>query len=258
MNTFGRLARLLALASLTISGYSFDFSALKPEGYVSDFARVVDPSVKVQLERYAAAIERSTGAQLAIVTVQTLEGEPIEDVANLLYRKWGIGSKKSNEGALLLLVTGDRKLRVEVGYGLEPIMPDGFSGSVLDAMRPPLREKHFSDALIQGTKVIGERIAQAKGVKIEEAPRTSRTRQKEGLPLPVIIIGVVFVLLLLGSGGGGGIGGFLLGGILGNLLGGGGRRGGGSGGGFGGYDGGGGFGGFGGGDSGGGGSSRDW
>ena len=257
MNTFRRLARLLALASLTISGYAFDFSALKPEGYVSDFAHVVDPGVKVQLERYAAAVERSTGAQLAIVTIQTLEGEPVEDVANLLYRKWGIGSKKSNEGALLLVVTGDRKIRLEVGYGLEPIMPDGFSGSVLDAMRPALKESHFSDALIQGTRIIGEKIAQAKGVKIESAPRTSRPREKEGLPLPIIIIGVVFVLILLASGGGGGMGGFLLGSILGNLLGGGGRRGG-SGGGFGGYDGGGGFGGFGGGDSGGGGSSRDW
>ena len=140
MTTFGRLARLLALASLTISGYSFDFSALKPEGYVSDFARVVDPSVKVQLERYAAAIERSTGVQLAIVTVQTLEGEPIEDVANLLYRKWGIGSKKSNEGALLLLVTGDRKLRLEVGYGLVR-MVDGCPPPRVTMGRPAVAEE---------------------------------------------------------------------------------------------------------------------
>ena len=257
MITFLKLARLLAFASLTISVYALDVSALKPEGYVSDFARVIDPGIKLQLERYAAAVERSTGAQLAIVTIQTIEGEPVEDVANLLYRQWGIGSKKTNEGALLLLVTGDRKLRLEVGYGLEPVMPDGFVGSVLDAMRPPLREGHFSDAVIQGTRTIGEKIAAAKGVKIEAAPRTSRPRQKEGLPLPVIIVGIIFLLLFLGSGGGGGMGGFLLGSILGNLLGGGGRRGG-PGGGFGGYDDSGGFGGFGGGDSGGGGSSRDW
>ena len=256
MTTFGRLARVFALTTLSTLAFSFDFSALKPEGYVSDFARVLDPNTKVQLERYCTAIEQSTGAQLAIVTVQTLEGEPVEDVANLLFRKWGIGSKKENEGALLLVAVKDRRVRLEVGYGLEPIMPDGFAGSVLDAMRPAFKEQNFSDALIQGTRIIGQRIAKAKGVAIQ-APRTSRPRpDSEGIPLPLIIIGVVFLLILLSSGGGGS--GFLIGNILGMMSGGGGgRRGGGDGGGFGGYDGGG-FGGFGGGDSGGGGASRDW
>lgn len=239
---------------LTTPASAYDFSALKPEGYVSDFARVLDPDTKARLERYCTAVEQSTGAQMAIVTVPTLEGEPVEDVANLLYRKWGIGSKKSNEGALLLLAVKDHRMRLEVGYGLEPIMPDGFAGSVLDAMRPALRDEHFSDAIILGAKTVGEKIAQAKGVAIQ-APRTSRPRTGNGIPIPLIVLGVVFLLILLSSGGGGG--GWLLYNILGMLGSGGGGRRGGDGGGFGGYDGGG-FGGFGGGDSGGGGASRDW
>ncbi|MBM3795045.1 MAG: TPM domain-containing protein [Acidobacteria bacterium] len=64
------------------------------------------------------------------------------DVANALYRAWGIGQKKSNEGALLLLARRERKSRLEIGHGLEPILPDGFSGSVLREMRPALRENH--------------------------------------------------------------------------------------------------------------------
>ena len=256
MTTFSRLLRAFVLATLSTLVFSFDFSALKPEGYISDFAHVIPPATKAQLERYCTAVEQATGAQMAIVTIDTLEGEPVEDVANLLFRKWGIGSKKENEGALLLLAVKDRRVRLEVGYGLEPILPDGFAGSVLDAMRPALREQNFSDAVIQGTRIIGERIAKQKGVTIQ-SPRTSRPmRDSEGIPLPLIIVGIVFIIILLSSGGGGS--GFLIGNILGMMSGGGGggRRGG-DGGGFGGYDGGG-FGGFGGGDSGGGGASRDW
>src|SRR5260221_269706 len=118
------------LASLGIA-FGVDWKALKPEGYVSDFARVVDAPSKQALEQYGARVEQATGVQMALVTLTTLEGEPIEDVANTIFRAWGVGHKGKNDGILMLLVIGDRRSRLEVGYELEQMLPDGLAGSIL-------------------------------------------------------------------------------------------------------------------------------
>lgn len=245
---------LLAAASLAAA----DFGALKPEGYVSDFARVVDVQSKAELERYCARLRETAGVEVALVTLETLEGEPIEDVANLLFRKWGVGAKGNNTGLLFLLVTRDRRSRLEVGYGLEEIIPDGYAGSVLREMRPLLREGRYGDAVVNAAHTVGSRIATWKGVTLDTGVRPRRARRQEpSVPWPLLIGGLGLLLLLIraGRGGRGGGGGFLSGLIVGNLLSGGHSRGGG---GFGGFDSGDSFGGFGGGDSGGGGASSDW
>jgi uncharacterized protein len=256
------LLRLLFVAlALVSAAWPVDFAALKPEGYVSDFARVVDPASRAQLERYCRGVQDSTGAQMALVTLDTLAGEPIEDVANSIYRRWGVGQKGQNEGVLLLVVVRDRRTRLEVGYGLEPILPDGFSGSILREMSPALRGKRYGEALMAGAQTIGARVASAKGVELKTAPPRRRASQREQhIPWWMVLggIGVLIWLLSMGGAGrGGGFGGLLAGMLLGNMMG----RGLGSGhggGGFGGYDSGDSFGGFGGGDSGGGGASGDW
>jgi len=241
------LATAIALAT--------DFGALQPQGYLSDFASVVDPASRAEIERYSKRVEQATGAQLAFMTIGTLGGEPVEDVANLIYLKWGIGKKGSNEGVLLLMVVQDRKTRLEVGYGLEPILPDGFVGSLLREMRPALRQQQYGQALLAASHMLGERIAASKGVKIGTQPMRRRYARERSLPWWMIVGGIALLLFLLRAGGGG-PGGFLLGMLLGNVMG---RPGGsGGGGGFGGFDSGDGFGGFGGGDSGGGGASGDW
>jgi len=239
---------------------AYDFTALKPQGYVSDFAGVIDAAAKQQLEAYCARVKDSTGAEIALVTIPTLHGEPPEDVANVLYRAWGVGAKGKDEGVLLLLSVNDRRSRLEVGYGLEPVIPDGYSGSLLREMRPALRSQHYSDAFLVAARTLGERIASAKNVTIADAPRPRTHKQRESFPWPVVLPAGLFVLFLLSNRGRGGRGGgfpffFPMGGGWG-----GGTRGwgGSSHGGFGGYDSGGGFGGFGGGDSGGGGASSDW
>ena len=146
MKNWLRVSVLLGLFAPAVS--AVDWKGLKPQGYVSDFANVIDPASKSQLEAYCATVEGSTGAQMALVTIATLEGEPIEDVSNTIYRAWGVGQKGTNEGALLLLVINDRRNRLEVGYGLEPIVPDGFAGSVLREMRPALRQQVSAGALL--------------------------------------------------------------------------------------------------------------
>jgi uncharacterized protein len=263
----------LALLLVCARAAAIDISALKPEGYVSDFSRVIDGASRAELERYAAAIERATGAQMAFVTVDSLDDEPIEDVANNLFRAWGIGKKQGpnrDEGLLLLLAIRDRRSKVEVGRGLEGIITDGTAGGVLREMRPAMRQGQYGDAMLAAARLLGDRITQAKGVTLTDpAPRARRHQEPvhQQIPWPVLLGGLFLLVWMFGSGGrrgrrryyGGGGGGFLPGIILGNMIGrggfGGGRYGGG---GFGGYDSGDTFGGFGGGDSGGGGASSDW
>lgn len=196
---------------------------------------------------------------MALVTLPSLDGEQIEEVSNDLFRQWGVGKKGKDEGIMLLLAVQDHRDRIEVGYGLEPILPDGFDGSILRSIQPLLRQGDYGRAMISGALRIGSTIEQAKGINpgIEQRPRVRREPVHQGLPWPVIVIGIVVLIFILRGGGGGG---FLAGMLLGNLLGSG-RRGGDGGwggGGFGSGGGGGGFGGFGGGDSGGGGASGSW
>jgi uncharacterized protein len=247
-----------------------DWKALKPQGYVSDFAGVVDAGSRAELESYAARVEQATGAQLAFVTIQSLQGEPIEDVANDLFRAWGIGRKGEDDGALVLLSIGDHKSRLEVGGGLGEAVPDGMAGLLLDDMRPALRQNQYGPALLAAAQRLGSTIAQSKGVALAAPEIQHRVPRSTGdsIPWPLILFGIFFLLLILRRGGGGnrwggggGGGGFWTGLLLGQLLNAGRGSGGRYGGGFGGFDSGGsggGFGGFGGGDSGGGGASSDW
>lgn len=272
MNRWMRVCAAILVCALASA--AADWKALKPQGYVSDFAGVVDTASRAELERYCAAVERSTGAQMALVLLPTLEGEPIEDVANTIFRAWGVGRKETNEGIMLLLVTGERRSRLEVGYGLEPYIPDGYAGSVLRQMRPALRAGDYGEALKAAAQTIGERIAQAKGVTIDTTMRrrTPAEQPHESIPWPLILGGIALLLFLLGGGRGrrgyyggsgsrgGGFGDVLTGMLLGHMAGTLGRSTWGSrgSGGFGGFDSSDGFGGFGGGDSGGGGASSDW
>jgi uncharacterized protein len=260
--------RLCLLLALALTAAAADFGALKPQGYVSDFARVLSPQARAALNDYCGRVEQATGAQIALVTLPSLDGQPVEDVAELIYRRWGIGSKGKDEGVLVLLAIRDRRSRIEVGYGLEPVIPDGFAGGVLRAMRDALRAGDYASALGEAARTIGEAVAREKNVDIGAAPiarRRAPAPQDDApwQPFVVAITVLAFLLLTGGRGGRGGRGGgpinLLLAMMLGNAIG---RAGGRGGGGFGGYDGwgggGGGFGGFGGGMSGGGGASGSW
>lgn len=260
---FFRAAALAAF--LSTAAFAIDTTKLQPRGYVNDFAGVLDARSEQTLEAYCGSVERATDAQIAVVLVKSLEGDPIEDVANRLYRQWGIGKKGKDEGILLLLAVEDHKQRAEIGYGLEPIIPDGYAGGVLRGIRPILRQGNYGGALLAAAQQFGARIAQSKGVAIPNSPVPSGGDDRgvpASIPFPLIIIGILVLFLFLrgiSGGGGGGFTGFLTGMFLGNLMGRGGRGDGGwSSGGFGGGGGGGGFGGFGGCDSGGGGASSDW
>lgn len=264
---------------VSLSLLAIDVEKLQqPTGYVSDLAGVINGDSKAELEDFCTRVERELGVQFALVTVDTLDDRPIRDVALAISRKWGVGSKKDNQGVLLLLAIKDRKSDIETGRGIEPYITDGFAGSTLRAMRSDLRAQDYGAALKSAAGTMAGQISQGKGIPFTGGftsrlpQRPQRRERNKGFPWPLVVFGIFALLWLFGRGGGrrgggmrgGGRGnfgsGFVSGMLLNSMLGGG-RRGGGDwggGGGFGGDSGGGGFGGFGGGDFGGGGASSDW
>jgi len=246
-------------------------ASLHPSNYVNDFAGVLDAATQARLNDLCFQVEQKAHAQISVVTVKSTNGEDVFSYAVDLYQKWGIGKKGSDRGVLILLATQDRKFGASVGYGLEPILPDGKIGGFRREVVPYLTSGDYAAGLSLMTSEIADVIAQDAGVTLNARPGRAATRPR---PAPgggvgaVVVIFILFFIVIsilraLFRGGGGGRGsggsgfwsGLLWGMLLNNM--GGGRGGGYGGGGFGGFGGGrggGGFGGFGGGSTGGGGS----
>jgi uncharacterized protein len=242
---------------------------LKPQGYVNDFAGVLSEQAKAKLTALCAEVDQKTKAQIAIVTVSSLEGEPIEQYSIDLATEWGIGPKQKDRGVLILVAPNDRKYRVEVGYGLEAILPDGKVGGFGREAVPFLRQNDYSSAVLLITQRVASVIAEDQhvtlntnsGVMAPEPESDNSARFFTNLTF-ALIAGVIFLFPIVGlllwalfgiagrprssRGGGGWYGGSSYGG---GSWGGGGFSGGGGGGGFG---------GFGGGSFGGGGASGSW
>jgi uncharacterized protein len=252
-----------------------------PRAYVTDEAGVLDAEMKERLEHYLTRVDRELGAQFAVVTIATTGDQAIEDYAADLYKRWGIGGQKSDEGLLLLVAVNDRHVRFEVGYGLEGALPDALVGQIiLKEIRPRFRQGDFGGGILAGVVAAARVVARDKGVAAPEPgeiPTPQRATRNSPIGFVQLLIPLAVILLFSfiashnrrrrrrgrrsfwdnfwdgtwsgGSGGSGGFGGF------------GGFGGGSSGGGFGGFGGGssgGGFAGFGGGSSGGGGASGSW
>jgi uncharacterized protein len=232
----------------------------KPTNYVSDFAGVLSPETVTSLNALCRQVDLQAHAQIAVVTVKSLEGEPIENFATALEDKWKVGKKGTDRGLLLIFATGDRKYRIEVGYGLEGILPDGRVGDIGRQIVPYLRQNDYDAAVTEAVQQIAGVIAADAGVALNTGPRRAPLAarpQPQPLTLgQVVVLGLILlaVIFFLARFGGSGLLGFLIGMFMGGG-GGGGWSGGGGGGGGG--DGGG-FGGFGGGSSGGGGASGSW
>jgi uncharacterized protein len=234
----------------------------QPTNYVSDFAGVLSPETQASLNALCTQVDRQAHAQIAVVTIKSLDGEPIENFATALEDKWKVGKKGTDRGLLLIFATNDRKYRIEVGYGLEGILPDGRVGDIGRQMVPYLQQNDFDGAITMAVQQIAGVIAADAGVTLAAQPRRGPPPVPQAQPLTlgeVVVLGLVLlgVIFLLARLGGSGLLGFLIGMFLGGG-GGGGWGGRGGGGGFGGGGDGGGFGGFGGGSSGGGGASGSW
>jgi uncharacterized protein len=258
---FGALPFLLAivlfLQALLFANNTFAQNIIakpNPATLVTDVAGVLTPEQKQALEKKLVAIDDSSSNQIAVVIIPTLDGYPKEEYATKLFRDWGIGNKKTNNGVLLLVAINDRQIRIEVGYGLEGAIPDITALNIIDNdIKPAFKAGNYYEGINKATDNIAK--AAVGEYKVAKAKK-SKSKGSGGF---LIILIIIFLILRSGRGGGGsniGGGGFsdvATGLLLGSILGGGGR---GGGGGYGG--GGGGFGGFGGGSSGGGGAGGSW
>ena len=252
-------------------------ASLHPSNYVNDFAGVLDAATQARLNDLCLQVEQKAHAQIAVVTVKSLDGQDAVSYAVALYQKWGIGAKGKGKdrGVLILLATKDHKYWTAVGYGLEAILPDGKVGGFGREMVPLLRNGDYGGAVTLLTARVASVIAQDAGVTLHNLPQPGlaapRQQQAPGVGAVLGFLFVLFIVILIlrvifrGGGGGrrsGGSGfwsGLLWGMLLNNIGGGrGGGYGGGGFGGFGGGGGGGGFGGFGGGSTGGGGAGGSW
>ena len=224
----------------------------EPQGLVNDFAGVIPDAYAQKITAVSAALLQKTGVPIVVVTMPDIGGAEYNDYANRLYTAWGIGKKGEDKGVLIFITIQERKMRIETGYGVEGILPDGRVGEIRDRyMLPYLKEDRFAEGLLAGTLAVAKIIADDSGVELTQEPQAPPPKKKGSLLsfLPILFIIMIFVMISKRRGGS-----WLL--FLPLLfgLGGGGSRysSGGMGGSFGGF--GGGFGGFGGGMSGGGGA----
>ncbi|MEA2014529.1 MAG: TPM domain-containing protein [Thermodesulfobacteriota bacterium] len=245
----GSLIVIILVCLLVVCAYgSSDFP--RPVGAVNDFAGIISQRYAQSMESLSREVLSKTGTSVIIVTMKDIGGDEPGDYANRLYEAWGIGKKDEDKGVLIFLAVKERRIRIETGYGVEGILPDGLVGDMLDQYVVPwLRKGDYSNGLSSAVVAVSSIIARDAGVTLTGAPQTHQhpaSKENKGSSVFSLIMLLVVISLLLGTRQGRRMLPFIL---LMLLMGG--RGGGGSGGGFGG-----GFGGFGGGMSGGGGAGR--
>lgn len=239
---------------------------------VTDLAGVIDPASAASIDRLSRALQQASGDAVVVVTVPTVAPyADIDEYAVKLFENHGrgIGTRGQDNGVLIVLAVRERRVRVEVGYGLEQWITDGFAGQASrEDMAPLFRQGQYGQGLLNGTSRIVSRIAQGRNVTLQDVPRPRRVETRQtGVPLWAIIVFFIIIILIsrsMGGPGGGRRSGVRRWGRYGGWSSGVGPFGGGFGGGYsgGGWGGGGGFGGgfggFGGGRSGGGGGGASW
>lgn len=165
--------------------------SLRPSADVNDYANILSLADREQLESRCRALREKTGAQLAVVTLKSLAGGQIDDFAVRLFKQWEIGEKGRDNGVLLLVAIDDRKARIEVGYGLEPILPDALAGRVLtEQLFPAFKQGQYAG----GLKAAVERIAQI--IERNEPPPANLGPNRQGDLLATVLI----LSLFLGGG----------------------------------------------------------
>ncbi len=153
--------------------------------FVEDQAQAIGPEYAGLIDGIARELESKTSAELAVVTVDNLEGGSVEDYAVRLFKRFGIGKKDKNNGILILFSRDDRKVRMEVGYGLEPIINDAKAGRLLDEYAiPKFKEGEYGRGLYDTAKTVAETIAKAEGVALaiaepEEMPSQPESQDAE-------------------------------------------------------------------------------
>jgi uncharacterized protein len=270
----GRIVLALAIALIALPALAAPtFPSLS--GRVVDEANLLSPATEVALTQKLEALETSTGRQLVVATLPSLQGYEIEEYGYQLGRAWKLGGEKTDDGAVLIVAPNERKVRIEVGYGLEPVLTDALSSVIIQtAILPRFKAGDMEGGVVAGTDALVQQLSLPDQAAKAQVAAAAEKPRAEGAPRWILVLlafGFVFMLISMMRAGRGGrramrgrdgrrrrrfdddddnLAPLIIGGILGHMLGGGG-------GGGGGWSGGGGFSG-GGGSFGGGGASGGW
>ncbi|MFZ2484680.1 MAG: TPM domain-containing protein [Minisyncoccia bacterium] len=204
------LVASLLLAPLLVFGYT---SPGNPSGLVNDFAGALKPETVSSLNQKLGQFSQDTGIEIAVVTIPALGDETVETYAEKLFQEWGIGKEKEDNGLLLLIAIEDREMRIEVGYGLEPVVTDIESGRIIrEILTPAFQAGDFDGGISSATDIL---MGLARGEGMPESSQSNSWPWSDWIPY--LIFGLIYLVSILGRSKSWWLGG-IIGGILGYVI----------------------------------------
>lgn len=198
----GRVRRLL-VTSVVVSVASAVLALEVPylSGRVVDEAGLLSPAARATVESRLERLEQETGAQMAVLTVPSLEGDSLEDFSMRVVDTWKLGRGEVDDGVLLLIARDERQIRIEVGYGLEPVIPDILAGRVIrETMQPAFREGDFDGGTSRAVDVLAGLVDGSTELPPPTQPQTPPGDMVGGLLVFIVVIGVFTLNALFASG----------------------------------------------------------
>jgi uncharacterized protein len=198
------IAPALLFAALYATAAAADFP--KYTGYVNDFSNVLPAETRAELEELLRATAAETTAEIAVATVPSLDGMSVEEYANRLFLEWGIGKKAVDNGVLVLVAPNDREMRIEVGYGLEPVLPDGLAGEIIRTnFLPHFREDQYAAGINDGVRRVVEVVRANHVLTAEELAALDESSADEPpmwilVPFFGLFVGIGFFMVGVGMG----------------------------------------------------------
>lgn len=154
----------------------------KPSGHVNDFANLLNTTTRAELESLLTRLEADTTAEVAVATVTSLDGMTVEEYAHGMFQDWGVGQRIKDNGVLIVVAPHDRAMRIEVGYGLETILPDGLAGAIVrDEFLPYFRADDYQTGLVQGVRRVANVVRRNQVVSAEELQQLAASSEP---PIP--------------------------------------------------------------------------
>jgi len=183
---------ILMLFIIPISQTAFSVEIPKPVGFINDFAKVIDENTKHKIELIIKDTYEKTQIPIVILTMPNINDMDYNEYANLVYNKWGIGKKGIDKGILIFVALKERKLKIETGYGVEEILPDGLVGEIRDRyLVPYFKQGKFGEGLYQGVKAISLILQK------DTLPEGAKSKGKKTSPLASFLIPILLLLPIL-------------------------------------------------------------
>jgi uncharacterized protein len=172
-----------------------------PQGPINDFAHVLDAATVSELTTFVAGVREQTTAEIAVVTVPSLDGMTVEEYAVKLFKAWGIGKKEKDNGVLILVAPTERKVRIEVGYGLEPVLPDGLAGEIIrNDVLPEFKAGRYTTGVLRGTRRVADVVVRNHTLTPAERDALSAITRSQRIMVTIVLLAFMPIgMAMLGS-----------------------------------------------------------